>query len=70
MKKLVEWTVYEWIVWLASAKNRNDRKNQARESNKNWINLVMELGRFSIFIWIANSSLQIYSHMQRENDTN
>lgn len=67
MKKLVEWTLYEWIVWLASAKNRNDRTNQARESNKNWINLVMELGRFSIFIRIADSCLQIYLLMWWKN---
>lgn len=64
-EKLVEWTVYEWFC----AKNRNYRKNQARDRNKNWINLVMELVEFSIFIWIVDSSLQIYSHLRRTSNT-
>lgn len=31
-------------------KIENDRKNQARESNKNWINLVMDWVSFFLYI--------------------
>jgi hypothetical protein len=55
MKRLAEWTrlmngsFEKRFCDSIELKIENDRKNQARESNKNWINLVLDWVSFYIF---------------------